>query len=138
MSLPRDGGCRCGAVRYRMNAEPFVVAHCHCRDCQYSTGGGSAVVMIAPRDGVEVTQGETTAYRVEAENGNFVTRSFCGTCGTPLFSDLSGNPALYGVKVGTLDDPSAVTPAVHAWTVSAPAWSLPDDGLPRFERNPQG
>jgi len=137
MATPLTGGCRCGAIRYQLSADPFLVAHCHCRDCQYSTGGGSATVMILPRAGVEVTKGETTSYTVSAESGNTVTRRFCGDCGSPLFSELGASPEIFVVKPGSLDEPAAVTPMAHIWTASAPGWSLPEDGLPRFERNPQ-
>lgn len=137
MATTQAGGCRCAAIRYQLNADPFLVAHCHCRDCQYSTGGGSATVMILPRAGFEITQGETASYTVDAESGSTVTRHFCGDCGSPLFSQLGANPEIFALKPGSLDDSASVAPMAHIWTVSAPAWSLPEDGLPRFERNPQ-
>ena len=33
------GGCQCGAVRYRLMAEPTGVNICHCRMCQKASGG---------------------------------------------------------------------------------------------------
>ena len=137
MSSSLLGGCRCGAVRYDCSAEPFMVAYCHCRDCQYAAGGAASTVIIAPRAAVTISQGQTTDYRVEAESGGHVTRRFCGTCGSPLFSELSSSPELFVIKAGSLDDPNAVSPKAHIWTASAPVWSLPEDGLPRFEKNPQ-
>ena len=81
MSSGFSGGCHCGAVRYECAADPFMVAYCHCRDCQYAAGGGASTVIIAPRAGVTVSQGETTDYSVVSESGSAVTRRFCGTCG---------------------------------------------------------
>ncbi len=34
----REGGCLCGEVRYRIEAEPSDVAYCHCRMCQKTSG----------------------------------------------------------------------------------------------------
>jgi hypothetical protein len=33
MSDMLEGGCACGAVRYRLNSAPMFVNCCHCRDC---------------------------------------------------------------------------------------------------------
>ena len=132
--MEKTGRCLCGAVSFAYEGAENWRVHCHCESCRRQTASAFTTFLGVSNGQWAWTGATPKVYR----SSPGVRRSFCGTCGTPLFSDLSGNPALYGVKVGTLDDPSAVTPAVHAWTVSAPAWSLPDDGLPRFERNPQG
>jgi len=136
MPAPFAGGCRCGAIRYECSAEPFMAAYCHCRDCQFASGGAYATFIMVPTAAVTVVRGEPVAYQVDAESGSTVTRKFCGTCGTPLFSELGMNPALYVIKAGSLDDASWVQPGMHIWTGSAQPWAIPDDGLPRFEKNP--
>lgn len=35
---PYSGGCLCGALRYRVTAEPLTLYACHCTDCQRRTG----------------------------------------------------------------------------------------------------
>jgi hypothetical protein len=38
-----EGGCACGAIRYRLTARPMFV-HCgHCRDCQRQTGSAFVI-----------------------------------------------------------------------------------------------
>jgi hypothetical protein len=138
MPAPFQGGCRCGAIRYECSADPFMAAHCHCRDCQYASGTAFSTVVIVPAAGVQVTKGELQAYRVEAESGNSVTREFCPTCGSPVFSKLDSNPAIQVIKAGTLDDPSWVQPAMNIWTDSAQPWAPLEEGLPRIPKNPQG
>ena len=73
---------------------------------------------------------------MDVESGNQVTRKFCGDCGSPLFSELSGQAGILAIKAGSLDDPSWLVPGAHIWTASAQPWALPEDGLPRIEKNP--
>jgi len=136
MSNERSGGCRCRQVRYTCSAEPVFTGHCHCRDCQYASGGAYSTVVLLPREAVSV-QGETRRYAVTAESGNQVTRVFCPTCGTPLFSELEGMQALLVVKAATFDDPAFVAPLMHIWTASSQPWAEMSGKLPAFARNPE-
>jgi hypothetical protein len=130
----RTGGCLCGAVRYRLSAEPVVSRICWCRDCQRLAGNGT-VNAIFPSAAIEVT-GTTAEYTSTADSGNQVRRRFCPHCGSQLFADSSGRPGLTVVRLGTLDDPASVTPSANIWAGSAPAWACLDAGLERFERQP--
>ena len=48
------GGCRCGAVRYTIEAEPLFARHCWCRDCQYiGAGSGTVNVFFASEKGFD-------------------------------------------------------------------------------------
>ncbi len=129
-----QGGCRCGAVRYTSDAQPTFSAHCHCRDCQYSSGTGYATLFIVPAAAFNI-EGEVRGYAVQSDSGNEVTRSFCPTCGTPVFSELAANPGIVAVKAATLDNPSIVSPQMHIWTASAQPWAETGE-LPTFEKSP--
>lgn len=133
-----EGGCACGAIRYRLTAPFFAVGLCHCRGCQYASGGGPNYVGLAPKGSLEVLKGHPKTYVSKGGSGGDVSRIFCGDCGTPLFSD-SPAAAFAPVKLGSLDDPAAAPgPSLHIWTESAPPWHNLDDGLPAFPRNPPG
>ena len=130
----RTGRCLCGAVHYRLTAEPLFIRICWCRDCQRIAANGTVNVMV-PAAALEVT-GATSSHTTQADSGNQVTRRFCPTCGSHLFADSSGRPQFTVVRAGTLDAPSSVTPGTNIWAASAPAWACMDPGLARTERQP--
>lgn len=136
MVAPFSGGCLCGAVRYEVTAEPVAFMLCHCRDCQYMSGGEPAAVVVVPKQAFALTKGTVKRYAVKGESGHTVTRQFCGECGTPLFSELEGMPHLWAIKAGSLDDPSWLKPTAFLWSKSAQPWAHKDAAVPSFEKGP--
>lgn len=130
----RTGRCLCGAVSYRVTAEPLFTRICWCRDCQHIAGNGT-VNLLVPAASIEVV-GTTSTHASVADSGNQVSRRFCPSCGTHLFADNSGRPLFTVVRGGTLDDPSSITPSANIWAASAPAWACMDAGIERVERQP--
>jgi hypothetical protein len=130
----RTGGCLCGAVRYRLTGEPLAARVCWCRDCQHLASNGT-VNALFPSASIEV-QGALAEFVRTADSGNQVTRRFCPQCGSHLFADSSGRAGSTVLRVGTLDDPSSITPRANIWAASAPRWACLDDTLERSERGP--
>jgi hypothetical protein len=124
-----DGGCHCGAVRYRLASAPIYVNGCHCRDCQRLTGSAFAVNAMIEADRVEVLQGE-----LERDFGNG-TR--CARCHVllwathPMFGD-----AIRFLRVGTLNESERLTPDGHFFVRSKHPWVQLPDGVPTYETTP--
>ena len=131
---PYTGGCLCGQVRFRILAQPGASRLCWCRDCQKLAANGT-VNVVFPSDAIEAT-GSLAQHTKTADSGNQVTRRFCAQCGTHVFSDSTGRPGLTVLRVGTLDEPSAITPAANIWTASAPDWACLNPALEQFEAAP--
>jgi len=132
-----EGGCYCGAVRYRVEGEALFKGQCHCRECQYFSGGAPNIVMGVPGSGFAWLQGETEAFR-RSDLEQPVTREFCGTCGTQLLSRAPGLPGVVLLKVGTLDDPGVFgMPQMAIFTCDQQAFHQIPDGVARFERGPR-
>jgi hypothetical protein len=129
------GGCRCGAIRYEIAAEPLFGGQCQCRDCQHETGGGHSSFMAFPADAVKLT-GTPRFYEVTADSGNRVGRGFCPTCGSSVASLSSGMPEMTAVPAGSLDDPSVFKPGFVVYTSRGHAWDLVDPALPSFPQMP--
>ena len=130
------GGCFCGAIRYEANAEPAAAGACHCRDCQYVSGGAPAYVIIVPKAALAVTKGSPRAYASRSALDNRVVRRFCADCGTPLFYESAINPDLIAIKVGSLDDPAIFKPAANLWVSAAQPWHHIDPAVPWFAKGP--
>lgn len=130
-----EGGCACGAVRFRVSAAPVGVGVCHCTDCQKTTGGAPSYLALMPKAAFEVVQGEPRRYVKTGDSGGEVTRVFCGDCGSPLWSEPAAMP-LIPVKLGAFDDSRELSPQIHLYTGSAPPWHLMHEGVPKFEKAP--
>src|SRR6185437_14814709 len=81
MSIAFDGGCSCGAIRYRLASEPLVVHCCHCLNCQRQTGSAFVVNLLIEADRVELLAGEpqpVDAPRDIAPDVHIFTRSKVG------------------------------------------------------------
>ena len=113
-----EGGCACGAVRYALTSAPMFVHCCHCRDCQRQTGSAFAVNALIETDRIEVLSGLPEPFAVPTDSGRPHDIYRCTGCGTALWSDYGRRPGLRFVRVGTLHDPSAISPDVHIYTRS--------------------
>lgn len=135
--MTMTGGCMCGAVRYEVSGEPVTSFVCHCRACQYVSGGAGANVMVINRADLRLTRGQPRTYWSTSDSGAQIGRQFCETCGTPVFSDLESQPDLLVLKVGSLDDPGPFKPAANLWANAAQPWHRMDDEIPSFPKGPQ-
>jgi hypothetical protein len=130
-----EGGCYCGKVRYTAEGEPTLKAQCHCRECQYISGGGPNMFMLMPPAGFAYVRGEPRQFS-RSDLDNAVTREFCADCGTHLATRRPGLPAVI-LKVGALDDPRVFGRAQMAlFTTDKQPFHLIADGVPSFERLP--
>jgi hypothetical protein len=128
-----DGGCACDRVRYRMGAKPMFVHCCHCKDCQRQTGTAFVLNALIEADRVELLSGAPTPTTMPTESGRPHIVFRCADCGTAVWSEYGGLTRLRFVRVGTLDDPTALPPDVHIYTRSKLPWIALPAGVPAFE-----
>ena len=131
-----EGGCYCGALRYKVVGDPLFKGQCHCRECQYISGGGPNYVMGVPAAGFQYVKGEPRGFsRSDLERP--VTREFCETCGTQILARSPGMLGALMLKVGTLDDPSVFgAPQMAIYTIDKQSFHHVPEGLASFERLP--
>ena len=132
MSVPREGGCSCGAVRYRLTSEPLFTHCCHCLNCQRQTGTAFVINLLIEADRVELLAGDPQPVDAPRDDGSVQRIYRCPTCQVAVFSEY-GRPEVRFVRGGTLDQPSGVTPDVHIYTRSKLPWVTEPEPAPAFE-----
>jgi len=105
--LAHEGGCLCGAARFRASAKPLQTTICHCTFCQRLTGSAFLVEPIFKMQDVVLSGEAPKVYeRRSAGSGKAVQVNFCGRCGTTLFLSFERFPTVLGICGGTFDDPN--------------------------------
>lgn len=128
-----DGGCACGALRYRMHSAPMFVHCCHCKDCQRQTGTAFVLNALIEADRVELLSGDPQPSAMPTDSGKPHRVFRCSDCGTAVWSEYGGVEKLRFVRIGTLDDPTALPPDVHIYIRSKLPWVTLPEGVPTFE-----
>jgi len=125
-----EGSCYCGRVRFAVELPARFVAHCHCANCRRAHGAGFVTWCGFEKRKLRVISGEDGLGRYTTDTG--ATRSFCTTCGTPLFYESPRWPDEIHVAFAHLDHAIDVLPAAHVYADRSPAWCPIHDDLPRY------
>lgn len=130
------GGCYCGAMRYEAEGKPKLRAQCHCRECQYFSGGGPNYFLLIPPENFRYTKGTPQRFtRSDIENA--VTREFCAQCGTHLATRRQDMPEVI-LKAGTLDRPELFDqPQIAIFTIDRQPFHFIAEEMPAYERMPR-
>ncbi len=136
MAAPYPGGCVCGAVRYRLTAEPLTLYACHCTDCQKRSGSAFGLSMWVLREALELTQGEPARHDLALDGGRRSNARVCPRCATRLWSEPARRPEHAVLRPGTLDDTSWLKPVAHIWTRSAQPWFRFAPGVTTYDTQP--
>jgi hypothetical protein len=116
------GGCLCGALRFTATGQPYRVGLCHCMDCRKSHGALFHASAIFPETAVTIT-GIWHSYK---------DRSFCPTCGSPVFAHIEDE---IGINLGCLDEPSKFRPTYELWTIRREDWLPEFAGMRHYVRD---
>jgi len=128
----REGGCSCGAVRYRLTSDPLFVHCCHCLNCQVQTGSAFVINLLIEADRVELLAGNPQPVDVPRDDGSAQAIFRCPACQVAVFSTYT-QPDIRFVRAGTLDMPADIAPDVHIFTRSKLPWVEVPDSQPAFE-----
>jgi hypothetical protein len=122
---PVEGGCRCGALRFRLTAAPFLAAACHCRGCQRMTGSSHSLTLSVEDDGFAVIRGEEVVGGADPAFGH----RFCPRCLSWVWTKNPRMDGFRNVRATMLDEPGWARPFVETWTAQRLPWG--DTGAER-------
>src|SRR4051794_35805179 len=124
-----EGGCICGAIRYRVSGTPTNSMVCHCRTCRRVAASPVVAWLTFPIGQFQVIRGQTAEFH----SSDPVRRTFCSACGTPLTYEHGDATATVDVTTCSLDNPDGFPPTHHSWLSHDLAWVRFGDGLPTFQ-----
>lgn len=123
-----EGGCLCGAVRYRVAGRARALTLCHCATCRRAAAAPTVAWAIFDASGFAFTAGQPRVFR----SSPHVERSFCGDCGTALVYRSTRRPDVVDVTTVSLDDPDAFAPEREIWTDEKLTWETTNPDLPHY------
>ena len=131
---PREGGCACRKVRYRLATDPVVVHCCHCTWCQRESGTAFALNAVIEADRIEVTGDPPERVDTPSASGKGQAIFRCPACKVAVWSHYAGagDKAVF-IRVGTLDEPARCPPDVHIFIASKQPWVVLPEGSEQFE-----
>ncbi len=112
LTLPAEGGCRCGKVRFRISAAPLLTMACHCRGCQRMSSSAYSLSAAIPTNAFEVTQGEPVIGGLHGADQHY----FCEYCMTWMFTRPEGTDAFVNCRATLLDETGWFSPFVETYT----------------------
>ncbi|CAN5229786.1 hypothetical protein BH11PSE2_BH11PSE2_17180 [soil metagenome] len=126
--FPIEGGCGCGALRYRLNEAPRFIYTCHCTDCQALSTSAFTLNMPINFAALEVIQGELKMWIRTTGSGAEIPQYVCTHCGVRIYSHHPARSDIATLRCGTLDDTTWIVPTAAIWMKSAQPWvRMPDD-----------
>lgn len=133
MSNQFQGGCLCGAVRYRAEGEPVNALLCHCKMCQRASGAPVTALLFMDSELVKVAKGKTRLVPFSPR----VSRQICDLCAAPLFFNRHARPDRVAIFVGSMDDPSGFKPRLQVCVSSAMGWLDIRNDIPLYDEKPE-
>ena len=127
----REGGCRCGEVRFVVRSEPLITMACHCTGCQRMTASAFSLSALVAAGDFEVTAGEPVIGGLRGATRHF----FCPRCMSWMFTRPEGLDAFVNVRTPMLDEVEGLDPFIETMTAERLPWAV-TPAAHSFERFP--
>jgi len=113
--MAMEGGCQCGALRYRCHSRGGPLYACHCRECRKQSASVFGLSLILPRKDFELLSGRPQVWTRGTNSGNRLRCAFCPTCGSRVWHEAHAQSETVTIKGGCLDEVPNLAEAIHIW-----------------------
>jgi len=124
-----QGGCLCGAIRFKISGKMFEASNCHCSMCRKQSGSAFLSMGGVKTKNLEWLLGDDFIGRFNSSTG--VTRLFCKQCGSTLAGTWPRWPDITWIALGTLDDDPGIKASLNIFVESKAPWFEITDALPQ-------
>jgi hypothetical protein len=128
------GACHCGAIAYEAEVDPARSVVCHCIDCQTLSGAAFRASVPSRVEDFRLLKGTPKAYVKTAESGNRRIQTFCGDCGSPLYSTDAVGAKIFNLRIGVMAERAALPPQRQIWCEAALPWTQDVLAIPKIEK----
>jgi len=135
MNRVHTGTCACKAVQYTVDGRIKSVVNCHCNLCKKITGGAFETIALVSERNLKITSGEEYLIRYALTNN--ADKYFCKVCGTPIYNQNKRVPGNSMIHIGSLDNPSSLSPTINLHCNSMLSWVREISALENYEEEVQ-
>lgn len=132
-TLPWDGGCRCGRLRFRISMPPLLASVCHCRGCQRMSGSAFSTTVTVPDDGFAVSHGDPV---IGGLHGDLAHHYHCDWCKSWVFTRPAQTMGFVNVRATMLDEAGWFAPYVEMQMAEKLDWAQTGAAI-SFDRFPE-
>ena len=122
------GRCLCGAVAIEIGYPARWAWHDHRRPARLAHGAAYATYVGAWRKRFRVAEGEEDVSRYE-DGATRTARSFCKSCGTPLFYEAAHSPQMVNVPRALFEQRTGREPRYHLGIEELRDWTYMGERL---------
>ena len=115
----RQGGCRCGKVRFEADGEPLLTVACHCTGCQRMTASAFSLSEGYPSSAFRLTAGEAAIGGLHGLTRHY----FCDHCKSWLYTEPEAVADFVNVRSTLFDQPRTDRPFVETYTREGLPWA---------------
>ncbi|MGK6312538.1 GFA family protein [Neorhizobium sp. DT-125] len=119
-TLPMEGGCRCGQVRFRITAQPILTMACHCTGCQKMSASAFSLSAVIPSQGFKTITGEPV---IGGLHGADAHHYHCPRCKSWMFTRPEGMDWFVNIRPTMLDDASWFVPFIETYASEKLPWA---------------
>ena len=138
MADVRQGGCRCGKVRFEVSGEPMLTVACHCTGCQHMSASAFSLSEGYSADAFQVTAGNPVIGGIHGPTRHY----HCDYCKSWLYTEPDGIEGFVNVRSTMFDEPRRERPFVNVFVSESLPWARTGaahsyDKLPAMEEWPR-